>query len=134
MSARALIRSRTIDAGIAPQLPIELAVADVQRDDARRPAAKQDVGEAAGRGADVERETAGHLDPEDIQRVRELDAAAADVWMVRFDERDVRVGCDRRAGLGDDLAVDADEPGEDQRPRALARRGHPARDQRGIEP
>ena len=34
---------------------------------------------------------------------------------------------DRRARLRDDLAVDADLPGEDQRPRPLARRGQAAR-------
>ncbi len=43
------------DARIVAQSPIELAVADVERDHARRPALQQHVGEAAGRGADVER-------------------------------------------------------------------------------
>ena len=118
------------DAGIAPQLPVELAVADVERDDPRRAAPEQDVGEPAGRGADVERETSGHVDAEDVQRVRELDAAAADVRMVRLDQRHVgvraRPGCRpwRRP-----LPFDAHQSGEDQRrapararPRARARR------------
>ena len=35
VSVRALTRSSTIDARIAAELPIELAVADVERDDAR---------------------------------------------------------------------------------------------------
>ena len=108
------------DAGIAPQLPVELAVADVERDDPRRAAAEQDVGEAAGRGADVEREASGHLDAEDVERVRELDAAASDVRMVRLDQRDVGVGRDRRAGLGHDLAVHADSPARIS-PRARSR-------------
>ena len=44
-----------VDARIAADLPVELAVADVERDDARGAALQQHVGEAAGRGADVER-------------------------------------------------------------------------------
>ena len=43
------------DARVVAQRPVELAVADVERDDARRAALQQHVGEAAGRGADVER-------------------------------------------------------------------------------
>ena len=42
-------------ARIGPQLPVELAVADVERDDVPGAALEQHVGEAAGRGADVER-------------------------------------------------------------------------------
>ena len=43
------------DARIVAQRPVDLAVADVERHDARRAALQQDVGEAAGRRADVER-------------------------------------------------------------------------------
>ena len=43
------------DARIVPQPPIELPVADVERDDAGGAAPQQHVGEAAGRRADVER-------------------------------------------------------------------------------
>ena len=43
------------DARVAAQPPVELAVADVERDDACGAALQQDVGEAAGRRADVER-------------------------------------------------------------------------------
>ena len=46
------------DARIGAQRPVELAVADVERDHARRAALQQHVGEAAGRGADVERDAA----------------------------------------------------------------------------
>ena len=44
------------DARIAAQLPVQLAVADVERDHVARAALQPDVGEAAGRGADVERD------------------------------------------------------------------------------
>ena len=43
------------DARIVAQRPVDLPVADVERDDARRAALQQDVGEAAGGRADVER-------------------------------------------------------------------------------
>ena len=43
------------DARIVAQRPVELPVADVERDDARGAALQQHVGEAAGGGADVER-------------------------------------------------------------------------------
>ena len=44
---------------VAAQRPVELAVGDVERDDVRRAALQQAVGEAAGRGADVERAAPG---------------------------------------------------------------------------
>ena len=43
------------DARVGAQLPVQLAVADVEGDHAPRAAVQQHVGEAAGRGADVER-------------------------------------------------------------------------------
>ena len=42
-------------ARVVAQPPVELSVADVERDDARGAALQQHVGEAAGRRADVER-------------------------------------------------------------------------------
>ena len=46
--------SKTVDPLVLAQRPVELAAADVERDRPRRPALEQAVGEAAGRGADVE--------------------------------------------------------------------------------
>ena len=48
--------------GIVAQAPVELAVGDVERDDPRRAALQQAVGEAAGRGADVEAVEPGDVD------------------------------------------------------------------------
>ena len=70
---------------------------------------------------------------ERVERVRELDAAAADVRMIGRDQLDARVGGDRRAGLRDDLAVDRHLAGENQRARALARRREAALDERHVE-
>ena len=64
---------------VARAATVQLAVGDVERDDVRRAALEQAVGEAAGRGADVERATARDGDPERVERVGELDPAARDV-------------------------------------------------------
>ena len=50
------------DARIGAQPPVELAAADVERDDAGGAALQQDVGEAAGRRADVERAAPVRID------------------------------------------------------------------------
>src|SRR5581483_1052155 len=47
------------DARIGGELRVELAVADIDGEDLRRPAGEQDLGEAAGRGSDVERDPSG---------------------------------------------------------------------------
>ena len=85
------------DARIVAQGPVDLAVADVERDDADGAALEQDVGEAAGGGADVERLASVHGDGKRIERVRELEAAAADVRMIGRNQRDVRQGVDLHA-------------------------------------
>ena len=57
---------------------------DVERDHAARAALEEHVGEAARRGADVERLATVDGDAEGVERVRELDSAAADIRMVRL--------------------------------------------------
>src|SRR5579864_3214651 len=66
-------------AWVVAQLPIELAVANVDRPHARRAALEQAIGEAAGGGADVETSAALHVDGPVIERRRQLVTAAADV-------------------------------------------------------
>ncbi len=78
-------------ARVGAQAPVELSVADVERDDLPRAALQQHVGEAAGRRADVERERAGDLDAERVERVREFQPPATDVRMIRHAQRDVGV-------------------------------------------
>ena len=65
--------------------------------------------------------------------MRELHAAASDVRVVRFNERDLRVGSYWMAGLRDGRAVHADLAREDHRARALARRGEPAFHEDDVE-
>ena len=79
------------DARVGAQAPVELPVAHVERDHLARAALQQHVGEAAGGRADVERERAGDVDAERVERVRELQPAAADVRMIRHAQRDVGI-------------------------------------------
>jgi hypothetical protein len=82
---------------------VELSVADVERDHARRAALQQNVGEPAGRGTDVEGIETGDVDPERIERVRELVPGAGDIGRRRLNlERRLLVDLPvtiRRSGL-----------------------------------
>ena len=64
---------------IDPELGVELAAADIDRIDFGRSAGDQHVGEAAGRGADIERYRTLRVEAEGIERRRELSSAAGDV-------------------------------------------------------
>jgi hypothetical protein len=121
------------DARVGAQAPIELPVADVERDDRACAALEQHVGEPARRRANVQRAAAAGKDAEGIERARELDAPAADVWMIRRGKRDALVGGDRRAGLRNDLTVDCDVSCENQRLGALARGGEAAGDEGDVK-
>ena len=75
---------------VLAQPPAQLAVSYVQRGDAGSTALQQAVGESARRGAHVQAGSAGGVDPEGVERVGELDAAAADVGRRGLDlDRDV---------------------------------------------
>ena len=70
-------RARARRRGSSAQPRVELAVADVERDHPRRAALQQAVGEAAGRGAEVETVASRRIDAERVERVRELLARRA---------------------------------------------------------
>ena len=108
-------------------------MADVERDDARGAALQQHVGEAAGGGADVERLAAGDVDAEGVERVRELEPAAADVRVVRRGSATSASASTSVPAFVTDLAVDRDLAGQDQRARPLARRRQAAFDDELIE-
>jgi hypothetical protein len=57
---------------------MQLSVADIEGDDARRPGLEQRVGESPGRGADVETVLSGDVDLQPGKRIRELLAASGD--------------------------------------------------------
>ena len=121
------------DAGIVAQAPIELAVADVEGDDPARAALEQHVGESAGRCADVERLAAVDGYAERVERMRQLDPASADVRMIRLLQRDGGIVRHRHSGFLRRLSVDEHDAGEDERARALARRGQPALHEEDVE-
>src|SRR5262252_10580292 len=64
------------DLGPRTQPGMQLIATDIDRVDASRAAFDQDLGEAAGRGADVEAHLAGDVECQTVERMRELDAAA----------------------------------------------------------
>ena len=91
VSARAFDALDHRHARVAAQAVVELPVGDVERDDVRAAPLQQAVGEAAGRGADVERLAPGDGKPEGVQSIGELDPAARHVRRRAFDlELDLR--------------------------------------------
>ena len=77
---------------VAPKPIGELAPTDVDGIDPRGAALEQDVGEAAGRRADVERDQSGRVERERVERGDQLVAAARDVRLRAVDgELDRRV-------------------------------------------
>ena len=119
---------------VAAQLPIELAVADVEGDHAPRAALEEHVGESARRGADVQPEPFAHVDAKDVQRMGELDPASADVLMIGTVNRHLGVGGNVGPRFGDREPVDSDLAGQDQGARPLARRGEAAVNDEHVEP
>ena len=115
-------------AGILAQLRVELAVADVERDHARGAGLEEAVGEAAGRGADVETVLAGDVEAESLERGSELLAAARDEARARGD-LELRALLDLLAGL----RVPLDAPGEHERLRLRAALGEPALDEQHVQ-
>ena len=134
-SARQVARVRALQhahARVAAQAPVELPVAHVHGDHARRAALQEPVHEAAGRTAEVDRVFALDLDLKLPQGVVELVAAARDVAGARGDG-DLGVLGDWSAGLVRDLSRDAHLAGEHGGARLGAGREQPPFDEQGIE-
>jgi hypothetical protein len=93
------------DPGVGAQPPAELAGAGIDGVDAGRPSIEQGLGEAAGRGAQVERDSAGGVNPEDGEGAGELDRPPQRARMAYLDGS-VRAHACVRAGRGQ--AVDQD--------------------------
>ena len=122
------------DPRIGTQPFVQLAVPDVERDDVRRAALQQTVGEPTGRCAGVERAQAGHVDGEHRQRMVELLGAPSDEPRRRaVDDHGVgRRHLARR--LVGDRAVDEHAVVADQRLRLGAAADELAADEFGVEP
>ena len=125
------------DAWVAAQRLGELGATDVEGVHAGRAALEQDVREAAGRGADVEADQPGRVDPERVERGGELVAASADVGLGRVD-----ADGGRRVDQVARFAVEAggvalphpDLAGQHQRLRAAARLDQPTLHEQLVEP
>ncbi len=121
------------DPRVAADLPVQLAVADVERDHPRGAALQPDIGKTTGGGADIKGHDAGRLNAERLECERELHAAAADPGMIRADDADVRIDGDHGAGLGGAVTIDIDLAGHDQRARLFPRFDQPTLDEQGVE-
>ncbi len=101
------------DARVRREAGIELSVADIDGDHLRRSVREQHVGEASGRGADVEADVALRIEGEGVERGGKLDPTARRPGVERL-------GLDRRVtrnlfrGLLHRDAADADKPGRDR--------------------
>ena len=115
----------------------ELAATDVERVDAARAALQQDVGEPAGRRADVEADEPGRVDRERVEGRRELVPAPAHVRL-GFRDRDRRIGREQVARLsiaaGRVALPHPDLAGQDERLRARSRLDQATLDQQLIQP
>ena len=124
------------DARVASQRFGELPASHVESVDAGRTALQEDVGEAAGRGADVEAHEPARVDPEGIERGGELVAAPADegLGLVHIDVGGRR---DQVAGLavvtGGVALPHPDLAGQHERLRAAARLDQPALHEQLVE-
>ena len=107
---------------------MQLPVADVERDHARRAALEEHVGEAAGRRADVAAVEPADVEAERIERVRELVPRARDVRRRALDGQ-LGVLVDLRARL-----VEAGhEPGEHERLCLRAALREPTLDEQDVQ-
>ena len=119
---------------VLAQAAVELPVGDVEGDHVRRAALQQAVGEAAGRGADVEAVAAGDVDPERVERVGELDPAARDEARARVDdELGVRLDQLARAQRDGAVAADAHLAGTHGARRRRARRKEAALSKHSVD-
>src|SRR5712691_2227625 len=114
------------------QARMQLAATDVDRVDAPGSAGEQDLREAAGRGADVETDAARRIEPEMLERGRELDAAARDPG-VRGLGANARVDGDFVRWLGDGDVVYGDAAGGDGSLRLGAAFEQAALDEKAID-
>ena len=89
-------------------------MSDIDGVNPSRTTRQQHLGEAARRGANIERDMVPDLDREMIERVGELDPATRDPGMIALLERERHVGAELVAGLVDAPLSAADQAGQDQ--------------------
>ena len=124
----------TDDAGVLPELPVQLAVAHIDRIDTGGPVLEHAVGKAAGRRPDIHADPALQVDRECLHGLLELEAAPADIAQALAAHLDPGILGKSRPGLVFLLIVHIDDPRHDQRLRLLPRGGEALLCQEDIQP
>jgi hypothetical protein len=106
------------DARVVAELPIELAMSDVERDDPGGATLQQHVSESARGRPDVQRLSSRDVDTKHVEGMRQLETAPPDVRMVGHDERDVGAGSTCAPALAIGWPSTDHLRGQDQRARA----------------
>ncbi len=107
---------------------MELAIADVDRDHARRAGLQEAVGEPSRRGAHVRRVTPLDVHVERVERIPELLAATGHEGRGLLD-----VELDTLVDLLPRLVVAGDEAGENERLRLASARGEPPLEEQRVQ-
>ena len=107
-------------ARVIAQLPVDLAMTDVERHNPTGSALEQNVCEPARRRADIETFATVDVHVKGVECVREFEAPATNVGMVRLQQSDDRVILHRRAGLVDGAAGNDHLSSQNQGARAFA--------------
>ena len=131
VSARASRPSSETTRVFAARRGVELSAADVDRNDLRRAARQEHVGEASGRGADVEADEARRIEREGVERRGELDPAARRPRMGRL-SLDRGILGHLLGRLLERGPANADQPGRDRGLRARPARKEAALDEKNI--
>ena len=117
---------------VAAQFPRQLVGADVDRIDLRRALGQQHIGEPAGRASDVERHRAGHVEPEMLQPMRQLDPAARHPRMIAALDGQQRIVGEQVPRLRHPPVTNKHIPRQDQRLRPSPALGQPLRDEQKV--
>ena len=121
--ALASVPSRATTLGLTLSLAWSWPAADIHGVDFGRAAGDQHVGEAPGRGADIERHPPLGVEAEGVERRRELDPAARNVGAaLRGSRRSSASGADQHARLQRRHTRHAHQPAPDEVGGAGARR------------
>ena len=119
---------------VVPELPRELPVSDVDGIDLRRAVLERAVREAARGRADVGHDPARKGNPEDLQRLFELQPAPAHIGKRVAQNTELRILLHHRPGLVNLLPVHQDEARHQRRLRLLAALDEPALYQQYVQP
>ena len=119
---------------VAANIGMDLAMADIDRRDMGSAALEQDLGEAAGRGADVERFTAGGIEAEMIEPANQLERGARYVALRRIIDGNQALRRNVLAGLAGNDAVDCHRATLDRVAGTRAAGKQTALDEQVVEP